>query len=247
MAPSQQWINFTSLSRQTVPCFLTLGWQLRTCPRYAKPWVGAQGHYSIVNWSATKTNFVEYSVHWMHLDPKKHLITSYLLMRLLLRWLLMGSFFSTRELQIWIFCQLKKWSRNMHTRYVLTNKCFREGANSEECMGEPHPHFFELKIGNKCCFFYNIKNHPLIFFSKSIPGPPFGNIWIRLCLTLFLAKHLKQMCGFQAVRSYVCTCSIWPTDIQWPTRQLQCRANNWEILVLSDLYSCSCMYSLAKT
>jgi hypothetical protein len=27
-------------------------------------------------------------------------------MRLLLRWLLMRGFFSTRELQIWIFCQL---------------------------------------------------------------------------------------------------------------------------------------------
>jgi transposase len=38
---------------------------LRTCPRYTKPWVGTQGHYSIANWSATKTNFVEYSGHWV--------------------------------------------------------------------------------------------------------------------------------------------------------------------------------------
>ena len=37
--------------------FLTLGWQLRAYPRYAKPWVGAQGHYIIVNWSATTTSF----------------------------------------------------------------------------------------------------------------------------------------------------------------------------------------------
>jgi hypothetical protein len=40
-----------------VPCFLKLGWQLRAYPSYTKPWVGAQGHYIIVNWSATKTNF----------------------------------------------------------------------------------------------------------------------------------------------------------------------------------------------
>jgi hypothetical protein len=131
----------------------------------------------------------------------------------------------------------------MHTRYVLTNKCFREGANSEGCLGEPHPLLFRSINWKKIIFFNNIKNYPLILFSKSIPGPPFGNIWIRLCLTLFLAKHLKQMWGFQAVRSYACTCSIWPMDIQWPTRQLQCRANDWEILVLSDSYSCSCMYS----
>jgi hypothetical protein len=72
----QQWFNFESLSRETVPCVLTLGWQLRTCPRYSKPWVGAQGHYIIGSWSATIRHFVEYSGEWMHLDPKKHLITS---------------------------------------------------------------------------------------------------------------------------------------------------------------------------
>jgi hypothetical protein len=158
-------------------------------------------------------------------------------MKLLLRWLLSGGFFSRRELQIWIFCQLEKWSRNMHTRYVLTNNCFREGANSEGCMGKPHPPplFRTQNWKTKC-------------FSNSIPGPRFGNIWIRLCLILFfLTKHLKQMWGFQAVRSYACTCSIWPTDIQGPTRQLQCRDNDCEILVFSDLYSCSCMYSWAKT
>ena len=106
-------------------------------------WIGAQGHYNIVNWSATKTNFVEYSGHWMHLDPKKHLITSYLLLRLLLRWVLMRGFFFTRELQIWIFCQLIKWSRNMHPRYVLINKCFREGRIQRGARGNHTPYFFD--------------------------------------------------------------------------------------------------------
>ena len=71
---------------------LKLWWQLRTYPRYAKPWVGAQGHYRIGSCSATRRHFVAYSCQWMHLDPKKHLITSSLLMRLLLRCVLMGGF-----------------------------------------------------------------------------------------------------------------------------------------------------------
>jgi hypothetical protein len=87
-----------------------------------------------------------------------------------------GRLFYTREIHIWIFCQLKKWSQNKHTRYVLTKKCIRERANSEGCLGETQPpHFFEKKIVKNVFFFYNIKNHPLIFFQNPLRafGSPF--------------------------------------------------------------------------
>jgi hypothetical protein len=168
-----------------------------------------------------------------------------------------GKLFFTRELQIWIVCQLKRWNQNMHKRYALTNKCFREGENSAGCLGEPPPHphphthtlthLFEPNLEKIVVVFYNIKNYPLMFFQN-----PFRVPLLRMSESAFGSPFLdqtseKKMWGFQAVRSYTCTCSIWPTNIQGSTRQLQWRANDCEILVLSDLYSCSCMYSWAKT
>jgi hypothetical protein len=58
----------------------------------------------------------------------------------------------------------------MHTRYVLTNKCFREGANSEGCLGEPHHPPFRTKNWKKNVVFNIIIKHIVYYPMTNDPG-----------------------------------------------------------------------------